>query len=361
MRTRSKTGSRILQFLLTALALAGLLAHGLTASAAQSADGLTLIPGGMPFGVQLQTQGVLIVGLSPVNSCPSKGKRTALSGCPAEDAGISVKDVILSIDQRQVSGANDVTKAVEESNGRELNFELSRDGKRYRTTVKPVLSEKDGKFRAGLWLRDSAAGIGTITFLCPKGHGFAGLGHGICDPGTGILMPMSRGTVMGVTIGSVRKGGQGSPGELKGYFCGGKCGALLGNTPCGAYGVLSEFPKRLADPVPVGRAEDVHTGDAYILCTLDGGSSDGVGVKKYPVRIVKVYDRKRKNKNFLIEVTDPGLIERTGGIVQGMSGSPVMQDGKLIGAITHVMVDDPSQGYGIFITNMLAQMPELLR
>ncbi len=355
---RRITGSRVLPLLLTALLIVGAFLQTAPVFAAETDETpLMLIPGGMPFGVQLQTDGVLIVGLSPVNAPTGKKK----GNCPAEDAGISVKDVLLSIDGQKVSGVADVTRIIEESGGRELDLELSRSGRTFTTKLKPIKSEKDGKYRAGFWIRDSAAGIGTITFLCPKSHGFAGLGHGICDPNTGALMPMSRGSVMGVTIGSVRKGREGSPGELKGYFCGGKCGALLGNTASGAYGVLSVFPKKHADPMPVGRAADVHTGEAYILCTLDGGSGDGMNVKKYPIKIVKIYDRKRKSKNFLIEVSDKGLIERTGGIVQGMSGSPIIQDGKLIGAVTHVMVEDPKQGYGIFIGNMLDQMPELLR
>lgn len=309
-----------------------------------------LIPGGMPFGVQLQTKGVLIVGMSPVNP---QGDGV----CPAEAAGIAVKDVILSIGGTNVSSVSQVAEILAASGGKELTLVIERSGKRLEKRLKPIRSDKDGIYRAGIWIRDSAAGIGTVTFLCPKSHGFAGLGHGICDPDTGTLMPMSRGSVMNVVIGSVQKGREGSPGELRGYFSGERVGALLGNTECGAYGMLSVLPKNIGDPIPVGDASEVHTGDAYILCTLD----DSQSVKKYPIRITRIFDRKRENKNFLVEVTDRELIKQTGGIVQGMSGSPIIQDGKLIGAITHVMVENPKQGYGIFIENMLERMPELLR
>ncbi|MGM9681641.1 MAG: SpoIVB peptidase [Eubacteriales bacterium] len=359
-RLQGKSGIRRLPIILSLLLFVGvLLPVGMLpsyaigdASANQPTVNLPseLIPGGMPFGVQLQTKGVLIVGMSPVNP---QGDGV----CPAEEAGIAVRDVILSIGDREVDSVSKVAEILAASGGKELTLTVERAGKRMEKHLKPIRSDKDGIYRAGIWIRDSAAGIGTVTFLCPKSHGFAGLGHGICDPDTGTLMPMSRGSVMNVVIGSVQKGREGSPGELRGYFSGERVGALLGNTECGAYGMLSVLPKNLGDPIPVGNASEVHTGDAYILCTLD----DSQSVKKYPIRITKIFDRKRENKNFLVEVTDRDLIAQTGGIVQGMSGSPIIQDGKLIGAITHVMVENPKQGYGIFIENMLERMPELLR
>lgn len=301
----------------------------------------TLIPGGMPFGVELHTKGVLIVGFSAVNE--SDGR------CPAADAGMALRDIVIEVDHQQIGSAAEVADRIAASGGREMTFTVERSGRRMEKKLKPVKSESDGIYRSGIWIRDSAAGIGTVTFICPDDHTFAGLGHGICDADTGMLLPLSRGTVMNVVIGSVRKGQEGAPGELKGFFGGERIGALMKNTDCGAFGMLSELPKKALPAIEVGSADRIHPGEATILCTLDSSE----GIRSYPIRIRKICDRKRENKNFLVEVTDPELIARTGGIVQGMSGSPIIQDGRLVGAITHVMVENPTQGYGIFIENML--------
>ena len=273
----------------------------LTISPAAAAD--KLMPGGMPFGVRLCCDGVLVVGVGEVET--SAGRLS-----PARDAGIRPRDVICEING--VCGCS----------GEKLSMLVRRSGGELTVDVLPVESTDDGKYRAGLWIRDSTAGIGTVTFIDPSTGAFAGLGHGICDSDTGGLMPLKR-------------------------------GAVLGNTECGVYGVFSELPNDASNSASVEAAEssEVCEGDAELWCTVDSG-----GKRAYKVRISDIDRSGRDVKNFVVTVTDDALIEKTGGIVQGMSGSPILQNGKLIGAVTHVMINDPSRGYGIFIENMLDVM-----
>ena len=299
-----------------------------------------LIPGGMLFGVRCGLEGVLVVGLEDVvNGC-----------CPAKDAGLRVGDVITAVDGAAVSSAAALSAAV------------SQDGLDGKTAVLTVIRGKDsasevihvtpcraadGIYRAGIWSRDQTAGIGTVTFIDPQTGVFGGLGHGICDTSTGALLPLTRGTTLGVAVGEIVRGTAGNPGELRGSFTGIRTGTLLDNTPCGVIGVFTAIPA--VAPIPMGHAQDLQTGDATILCTLDDGAP-----QEYAIRIVSVGDPSDlSNKNFVIEVTDEELLAKTGGIIQGMSGSPILQNGKLVGAVTHVMVNQPQRGYGIFIENML--------
>ncbi len=201
-------------------------------------------------------------------------------------------------------------------------------------------------------MRDSGAGIGTVTFIIPETGAFAGLGHGICDADSGELISIRRGTVSDVTISSVVRGAVGAPGELKGYFNPGKTGALLGNSGCGVWGVFSDPPESPVDALPVGLRGDVSEGSAEIFCTLD---SNKIG--RYRVEISNIDRAATGSKCFSVKITDPALLSASGGIVQGMSGSPIIQNGKLIGAVTHVLINDPTSGYGIFLENMLLAMP----
>ena len=301
----------------------------------------TVIPGGMPFGVKLQTKGVVVVGISPLDDSDD-------GVCPASKAGIKTRDVIIGANGKEINSIDDFSKALDDSGGKEIRLSVVRERKEIKVGLIPVKSEKDGHYKAGIWVRDGAAGIGTVTFICPDEHFFAGLGHGICDPDTGILMPMSHGTVYDVSIGSIRKGKEGTPGELRGFFSGPKTGALLANTEYGTFGMLSVLPKSTEKPIGIADPKDVKCGEACILCTLDNNRTE-----KYSVSITKIIDRNRDSKNFVIRVTDKRLLEKTGGIVQGMSGSPIIQDGKLVGAITHVFVNEPQNGYGIFAKTML--------
>ena len=308
-----------------------------------------LYPGGIPFGVKFYTDGIIVIGFSDIEQ---EGRRRN----PAYDAGLRVKDMITSVNGKKLIGASELTKLVESSKGAPIEVTYVRGGKSYTTKVTPQYSVAEGRYKSGLWVRDSGAGIGTVTYIDPETLSFGGLGHGICDGETGELIPMDRGNVMDVRINGITKGTPGAPGEIKGYFNSGKTGTLISNTACGVYGVLGRLPSGLPEPpMPVGDRNEIAEGDAYIRCTLDDGGS-----QKYSIRISDINRDATGNKCFTITVTDKALIDKTGGIVQGMSGSPIIQNGKLVGAVTHVLINDPTTGYGIFIENMLnaAQMPE---
>ncbi len=303
---------------------------------------IKLIPGGVPFGVKLYSDGVTVLGVGEVK-CDNG------TFSPAKDAGIVSKDVILKINGKSVSTAEDVVAQIHSCEGSTLSMTVIRGGNELNFDVTPVRSSEDGRYRAGLWIKDSTAGIGTVTYIDADGARFAGLGHGICDVDTGELIEFSRGNVVNVAVSGIVKGRPGSPGELKGYFSSGKIGKILGNKECGVYGLLAELPIGLRDEaVPIALSDEIHEGEAEMLCTIDC-----LGVKRYKVNVSKIDRSGRSVKNFIVNVTDAELLEKTGGIVQGMSGSPIIQDGKLIGAVTHVLVNDPTKGYGIFIENML--------
>ncbi len=306
----------------------------------------TLYLGGMPFGVKLHTQGVLVVGVSEVEGTNGRAN-------PAYEAGIRRKDVILSVGGKEVNTVAEVTAQINASGGNPIDFTVKRGDQTLTFSVKAVKS-KDGQFRCGLWIRDHTAGIGTVTFIVPQTKAFAGLGHGICDSETGELMPLLRGYVTEVDLIGVQKGAPGAPGELQGQFHAGKTGTLLGNTPQGVFGMYGDLPVEEPVSFPVAKRQEVKEGEATLYCTV----SDTV--TPYQIQISKL-NSESDLKNFVVKVTDPALLQATGGIVQGMSGSPIVQNGKIIGAVTHVFVQDPTQGYGILIENMLAQMPQLLK
>ncbi len=295
----------------------------------------TLSVGGDTFGVRLFAEGVFVVGV-------------ANEACPAAKAGIQKKDMILKINNRETRTVADVVGAIESSEGKELALQLRRGETEMTLTLTPV---KEGdKYRAGIWVRDNAAGIGTITFIDPRTGAFGGLGHGICDGESGVLLPLDRGAVLETEISDVIRGEEGAPGELRGYLCSKKLGTLLKNCDCGVFGILSPIPT--GEVMEIGTRGSVHEGDAILRCTLGDGTA-----KDYHVELSHIEKENTGTKCFAVHVTDPELLSRTGGIVQGMSGSPLLQDGKLIGAVTHVLIGDPTRGYGIFIENMLAAMP----
>ena len=306
-----------------------------------------LIVGGMPFGVKFMTEGVMIVSLHGIDGVSNDRH-------PAKLAGLRPGDLILKLNGRPLSSAAELTEQVLAGNGKPMRMIYERDGKEAAATLTPVYSQSEGRYVTGISVRDSGAGIGTVTFICPESGFFAGLGHGICDGATGGLIPMQRGSVVNVRISGVVKGLSGSPGEVKGYFSSGKTGTLLGNTECGVYGVLAKLPEGLTEPIPVGHRNELREGKACIYCTLDDNART-----KYDVEISHIQSDAMGNKCFTVKITDQDLLTKTGGIIQGMSGSPIVQNGKLVGAVTHVLINDPATGYGIFIENMLnaAQMP----
>ena len=303
---------------------------------------IRLCPGGMPFGAKMFTDGLIVVGFTDVDC--STGSRH-----PARDAGVRVKDIVLKINGVPVGTAENMGKLVAGSEGKPLAITLRRGKEEITVTVTPSLSASDNVYKTGMWVRDNTAGIGTVTFIEPKSGSFAGLGHGICDAETGSLLPLSRGVVVDVTINGIQKGQSGAPGELKGHFASGKMGSLLGNTHAGVFGIMTSLPDSVKEEtaLPIALKNEMHDGEATIFCTLDEG-----GIRSYQVNVRKLKNS-MDNKNMEITVTDPALLEKTGGIVQGMSGSPIIQDGRIIGAVTHVLINDPTKGYGIFIENML--------
>ena len=318
-----------------------------TAASTQRYENLKLCVGGVPFGIKFITEGVLIVGMSEVVS--SGG-----SVNPAQNAGLRVGDRITKMNGQTILGAEELGEIVTKNGQKPITITYIRVGKEQVTVLTPAYSAAEGRYVTGLYVRDSGAGIGTLTFVFPETGAFAGLGHGICDAATGKPIPIQRGSIVGVKISGVVRGLAGAPGEVKGYFSSGKTGTLLGNTECGVYGVLAKLPKELSDPIPVGLRGEVTEGKAKILCTFD----DGVR-REYGIEISEILRDATGNKCFTIKVKDEALLAKTGGIIQGMSGSPIIQNGKLIGAVTHVMINDPTTGYGIFIENMLNQMGDL--
>ena len=301
---------------------------------------LSVIPGGMAFGTKYQTEGLHVLGFSEEN-----GESVA------QEAGIKKKDLILSCNGETLSSVERLSELVLASGGKPIYLTCKRAGKKFTVKLQPKKNQ-EGDYQIGLLLQDSGAGIGTVTFILPETLAFAGLGHGICDAETGSLIAMRSGVVLDVTVHDVKKGEAGDPGELKGYFDPGVVGTLLGNATCGVWGVYDKLPAGAGTPVPVGLREDLHEGDATILCTTSER-----GVRPYAVKISSISRGEAGSKCFTVTVTDPERLARTGGIVQGMSGSPILQDGKLVGAVTHVLINEPTVGYGIFLENMLTHLP----
>ena len=341
---RMKKSQKTLALLLALLALFSIWI--LPVGASTSARPVLWV-GGIPFGVRFFTEGILIVGYCDVQS--GGGHHN-----PARAAGLAPGDCIYKINEETPHTTGELCEMLQGCKG-EITVGYRRDGVEKSTTLLPLACDEDGRMRIGLFVRDSGAGIGTVTFVTEKGNTFAGLGHGICDGESGALIPLSRGSVMGVTIGDITRGAIGAPGELKGHFSAGKIGSLLGNTACGVYGVLAELPTLPAGKCEIAYRSEVCEGAATVWCTLD----DNV-CRSYSVEISQIHRGATGNKCFTVKVTDKALLEKTGGIVQGMSGSPILQNGRLIGAVTHVLIGDPTTGYGIFIENMLANIPEAL-
>ena len=327
---------RFTAFILCACVCVGMLS-GFSASASRQ----KLIPGGMNFGVKFFTDGLLVVGTADVT--------TSAGLCsPAKDSGIKVKETIISADGKKLLTSGELVNAVDQSGGKEMALTVKdTEGAERQVKVTPALSSETGKWCIGVWVRDSTAGIGTVTYINGFTGDFGGLGHGICDVDTGALMPVGKAYVVDVNITAIDKGDTRVPGELKGTFGKETRGEIFKNTQTGVYGNFTTLPASLRQPIEVAKKKEVTEGKATVLCQINGK------VGEYDIEIVKVYKDSGETKNFLIRVTDPELLEATGGIVQGMSGSPIIQNGRLAGAVTHVLVNDHTKGYGIFIENML--------
>lgn len=297
---------------------------------------------GTPFGIKMVTDGVMVVGTGAVTDCNSR----AVS--PAQTAGIQEGDIILSINGEKISSKKQLTKLVESSAGQPLSLVVRRGEQLTSLHLSPVRSSLDNSYHLGLWVRDSSAGIGTMTFYDPNNGCFAGLGHAICDVDTGQLMPLSQGEIMEASIIGVHAGKSGSPGQLQGAFVANRSiGSLYTNSYNGVYGRLMNQPVD-AQTIPMAQCQEVRQGPVKILTTVSGQNP-----QLFDACIEKLsLSQDEPTKNMVLRITDPDLLELSGGIVQGMSGSPIIQDGMLVGAVTHVFVNDPTRGYGIFAENM---------
>ncbi|MFR3552889.1 MAG: SpoIVB peptidase [Negativibacillus sp.] len=281
---------------------------------------------GTPFGIKMVTDGVMVVGTGAVTDCNSR----AVS--PAQTAGIQEGDIILSINGEKISSKKQLTKLVESSAGQPLSLVVRRGEQLTSLHLSPVRSSLDNSYHLGLWVRDSSAGIGTMTFYDPNNGCFAGLGHAICDVDTGQLMPLSQGEIVEASIIGVHAGKSGSPGQLQGAFVANRSiGSLYTNSYNGVYGRLMNQPVD-AQTIPMAQCQEVRQGPVKILTTVSGQKP-----QLFDACIEKLsLSQDEPTKNMVLRITDPDLLELSGGIVQGMSGSPIIQDGMLVGAVTHV-------------------------
>lgn len=300
-------------------------------------------PCGTPFGIKIYSDGLVVARTTEVET--ENGTKN-----PSADANIVCGDIITAVNGEKLRTNEQLLSCVENSRGKSIKISGKRNGKNFSADITPVIDKNQNSYRIGLWVKDSCAGIGTLTFVDNQSGTFAGLGHGICDSESGQIMPLQSGDIVKANISSVRKGCCGSPGALCGYFTDGESvGTLKANSEYGVYGTLNSYKSENTE-IPVAFRQEVIRGKAQILTTVDGNPP-----QYYDAEIENIsYNNCNATKNMVIKITDEKLIEKTGGIVQGMSGSPIIQNGMLVGAVTHVFVNDPSHGYAIFAENMIA-------
>ncbi len=299
-----------------------------------------LVPVGAAIGVHLETDGLLVIGMSELET--ASGSRS-----PAYEAGIRSGDLIVDVGAVHVSTARQLREALE-TEGEEVSVRFIRQGREMQVTIRPERGE-DGQPELGVWLRSGLSGIGTMTWYDPASGRFGALGHAVSDVDTGVMLPMKSGIIGKAAVDSIVRGSAGEPGELKGDMgLEAPFGSILENREAGIFGVLEPgaLPETLGEPVELCPQRELRCGAAEILSDVSGRQ------ERYTARILRVYPN-GGSRDLLIQVTDERLIGLTGGIVQGMSGSPILQDGRLAGAVTHVLVSDPTKGYGISIEDML--------
>lgn len=301
-----------------------------------------VVPIGKTAGIAVMYDGVLVAGLSQVDS-------TIGFISPAQDIGITNGDIITQVDNIKVTSNENISYIISESKGREISIQYLREGQTITDKITPVLDNIDNTYKIGIWVRDSMAGIGTITYIDPETNVYGGLGHSISDCDTGETTKISTGTLIPSSVSDVVRGEAGKAGELNAeYSVQRQVGSVHINTEEGIFGVTDSTYFEKSDALDVAQFSEIVEGQAYILSNVDLET-----VQSFEINIVSIHSVEDDNKNFLIEVVDEKLIEITGGIVQGMSGSPIIQNGKIIGAVTHVLVNEPTVGYGIYIGNML--------
>lgn len=298
---------------------------------------------GTPFGIKMFANGAMVVGFSDIYT--AQGYQN-----PAKTAGLKLGDVIVSIAGHETRTNEDVAEALQQLKGAPAEVVFQRDGHEKTVRLTAVMDLSTNTYRTGMWVRDSSAGIGTMTFIDNATGTFAGLGHSIHDSDTGKTLGLLKGEIVPVEITGVEKGSAGAPGELKGRFLtAAAAGDITVNGETGVYGTVSSVQEGI--DMELALAQEVTTGRAEIITTIEGRTP-----QRYEVEIEKIaLNASDANRNMVVHVTDPVLLQNTGGIVQGMSGSPIIQDGKIIGAVTHVFVSDPTQGYGLYVDWMLPQ------
>ena len=313
--------------------------------AVQKVEDIKLYPGGTSVGIKLSTEGVLVVGFSKVDGV--NGSEIS----PAKNAGIQLGDVLLKVNEEAIESSKQLSSILRNNNSSSVNIEFLRDGCKFNKEVE-LIKEGD-EYKLGLWVRDSTAGIGTLTFYHKDSETFGALGHPITDGDTNTTVTIKEGELLSASGLSVRKGEKGTPGELRGLFVNEKnsIGNIQNNTSSGIFGqsyvplVNSEFNQ----PMSIGYRNEITEGKATIITTIDDS-----GPKEYEIEIVKLLQQDKPGpKSMIIKVTDEELLSKTGGIVQGMSGSPIIQNNKIVGAVTHVLINKPDIGYGIYIEWML--------
>lgn len=312
-----------------------------------------ITPGGNAIGVRMNTKGVLVVAVTEVIDID--GNRSS----PAREAGLKVGDSIIEIDGEKIVSSEQVVKILNEAKENEIQILVLRNKNEFISKSKPIQCLQDNAYRLGIWVRDKTSGIGTMTYYDEETNRFGALGHGITDMDTGSLLTVEKGLIMNAKISDVEQGKKGTPGEIRGVFY--KTDDILGeieaNTTFGIYGNLLDGDMKIKnkEKIPIGFKEEVELGKAYIMSTLE----DNI-VEMFEIEIQKLEAQSSPSqKSMIIKVTDGKLLEKTGGIVQGMSGSPIIQNNKLIGAVTHVFVNDPTKGYGLYIEWMLDRKDKL--
>ena len=312
----------------------------------------TVIPVGNIAGVKLYTSGVLVVGMSEIEGEDNKTYK------PYQDTGIEEGDTIVKINNNVISSTDDLIENVNMSNGEKLELEYIHDEKTKECSITPIKTATD-EYKLGLWVRDSAAGVGTVTFYEPSTQKFGALGHGITDIDTGELINIASGEFVTAKVLNIKKGEDGNPGKIQGTVEEQETiGEIAKNTEFGIYGKIKDMSSLNIDmskEMEVALRDEIELGKATILCSLDNQT-----IGEYEIEITKIYkDNNYNNKSMEIKVTDERLIEKTGGIIQGMSGSPIIQNGKFIGAVTHVLVNSSTEGYAIFGDLMIKQSKEV--
>lgn len=295
--------------------------------------------GGYPIGLKLYADGVIIVGTEPVDT-PDGTVDTA------QQAGLKIGDIIKEVNGETVVRNTQISDFMEKSGGETVVFSVQRGSELFQVSFKGAYSVSEKRYKAGIWVRDSSAGIGTVTF-CRQDGSFASLGHAVCDIDTKMTLPILKGECTGVMLTGFTKGTGGTAGELCGYLQSDCIGSVDENGSLGVYGVFDEIPVQ-SQLYEIASVDEVAEGKAVIYTTVENGE-----IREYDVIIEKIDKFDKENKNLIIKVTDSELIEKTGGIIQGMSGSPIIQNGKIVGAVTHVFLNDPTGGYGLFAEKML--------